>query len=141
MHYKITYRNSMSEKAVDYIEADDSKPLALVRAVTKWQTSTVKSGKTDRSPVHLDEIEMISEAYPAIEENDVLYCAMQNIYQYQMRKVFGLRAFSSAEEMLFEGQTKEVEKFLRAYIKAWESFNEAFVWEFVKKTLDEGATA
>ena len=141
MHYKITYRNSMSEKAVDYIEADDSKPLALVRAVTKWQTSTVKSGKTDRSPVHLDEIEMISEAYPAIEENDVLDCAMQNIYQYQMRTVFGLRAFSSAEEMLFEGQTKEVEEFLRAYIKAWESFDEAFVWEFVKKTLDEGGHA
>jgi ASC-1-like (ASCH) protein len=90
---------------------------------------------------HEDEIEIISEAYPAIEESDVLYRAMHNIYQYQMRTVFGLKAFSSAEEMLFEGQTKEVEEFLRAYIKTCESFDEAFVWEFVKKTLDEGGHA
>ena len=134
MHYRITYRNSMSEMAVDYIEADDSKPLALVKAVTKWQTSTVKSGKTDRSPVHLDEIEMISEAWPAIEENEVLYRAMYNLYQYQMGTVFGLKEFSSAEDMLYlKAQSVEVKEFLRAYIKAWESFDKTFVWEFIRK--------
>ena len=62
----------------------------------------------------------------------------ENLHKFISHFGGNIKSYSSAEEMLFEGQTKEVEEFLRAYIKAWESFDKTFVWEFIKKWDQHG---